>query len=104
MEELRLFPAAIDEGTKVLFFNLGETEEKTAYEWLQQLRQQGVASEIYHESAKLDKQFKFAQKKNIPYVVIIGSKEIAEKTAVVKDIRSGEQQSVAFKDLPGWFQ
>jgi len=99
MEELKLFPETIEIGTKVLFFNLGEQESKIAYYLLQQLRQKGIASEIYHESSKFDKQFKYAEKKNIPFIIIIGSKEIETKTAVIKDLRSGEQKSIAFENL-----
>jgi histidyl-tRNA synthetase len=99
MEELKLFPETIDIGTKVLFFNLGEQESKTAYQLLQRLRQKGIASEIYHESTKFDKQFKYAEKKNIPFAIIIGSKEMETKTCVIKDLRSGEQKSIPFKSL-----
>lgn len=100
MEELRLFPEATAQGTKVLFFNLGEAESKAAYALMQSLRSNGIAAEIFHEPQKFDKQFKYAEKKGIPYIVIIGSAEMAEQTAVVKDLRSGEQQKVAFGDLP----
>jgi histidyl-tRNA synthetase len=99
MDELKLFPDAIEVGTKVLFFNLGAEESKTAYGLLQQLRQKGIASEIFHEPTKFDKQFKYAEKKNIPFAIIIGSKEIETKTCVIKDLRSGEQRSVTFESL-----
>jgi histidyl-tRNA synthetase len=99
MEELKLFPETVEEGTKVLFFNLGEEESKIAYALLQQLRSKGIASEIFHEPAKMDKQFKYAEKKNIPFVAIIGSKEIENKTATIKKLNTGQQQSVAFAEL-----
>jgi histidyl-tRNA synthetase len=99
MEELNLFPQTVEQGTKVLFFNLGEEESKVAYQLLQQLRSKGIASEIFHELAKLDKQFKYAEKKNIPYIVIIGSKEIENKIATIKNLKSGEQKSVSFDEL-----
>ncbi|HUC83305.1 MAG TPA: histidine--tRNA ligase [Flavisolibacter sp.] len=99
MEELALFPEAVEQGTKVLFFNLGEEESKTAYGLLQELRKAGIAGEIFHEAQKFDKQFKYAEKKNIPFIIIIGSAEIAEKTAVVKDLRSGQQQKLPFENL-----
>jgi histidyl-tRNA synthetase len=99
MEELNLFPQTVEHSTKVLFFNLGEEESKIAYQLLQQLRSKGIPSEIFHESAKLDKQFKYAEKKNIPFVVIIGSKEIENKTAVVKNLKTGEQKLIAFDEL-----
>ena len=100
MEELKLFPPTVEQGTRVLFFNLGTEESKTAYTLLLQVRKAGTAAEIFHEVQKFDKQFKYAEKKNIPYIVIIGSSEIAEKTAVVKDLRSGQQQKVSFEELP----
>ena len=100
MEELKLFPETIEIGTKVLFFNLGPEESQMAYNFLQQIRQKGIASEIYHEPTKMDKQFKYAEKKNIPFAVIIGSKEIETKTCVIKDLRSGEQRSLAIEALP----
>lgn len=99
MEELKLFPETVEQGTKVLFFNLGEEESKTSYQLLQQLRTKGIAAEIFHESAKMDKQFKYAEKKNIPFVIIIGSKEIENKTAAVKNLKTGEQKSFSFEEL-----
>lgn len=99
MEELKLFPETVEQGTKVLFFNLGSEESKTAYALLQLLRQKGIASEIYHEATKFDKQFKYAEKKNIPFAIILGSKELETKTVVVKDLRTGEQKSVSFENL-----
>ncbi|MCU7547853.1 histidine--tRNA ligase [Chitinophagaceae bacterium LB-8] len=99
LEELKLFPETVAQGTKALFFNLGLEESKTAFRLLQQVRQEGIAAEIFHEQAKMDKQFKYAEKKNIPYVVIIGSKEIEEKICAVKDLQKGEQQKIPFEEL-----
>ncbi len=99
MDELDLFPATVHVGTQVLFFNLGEAESKKSFELLQQLRQQGIRAELYHESVKFDKQFKYAEKRNIPYVVIIGAKELSEKTCNVKTLSTGEQKNIPYEDL-----
>lgn len=99
MEELNLFPAEVHTGTQVLFFNLGEAESNTAFTLMQQLRNNNVRSELYHENSKFDKQFKYAEKKNIPYIVIIGAKELEEKNCTVKDLRKGEQQTISFNNL-----
>lgn len=99
MEELQLFPTDVRVGTQVLFFNLGEPESKKAFELAQQLRDRGVRTELYHENSKFDKQFKYAEKKNIPYVIIMGSKELEEKTCIVKTLDSGEQQTLPVGDL-----
>lgn len=99
MEELKLFPDQVNISTQVLFFNMGEAESKTAFGIMQQLRANNIRCEMYHEAAKFDKQFKYAEKKNIPWVVIMGSKEIEEKTCVLKDIRSGKQQIISINNL-----
>ena len=94
MEELKLFPEAVQTGTQVLFFNLGEAESKTAFGLMQQLRNKGISCEIFHEQSKFDRQFKYADKKGIPYAVIIGTKEMEEGTAVIKNLKTGEQQTL----------
>ncbi len=99
MEELQLFPAEVHVGTQVLFFNLGETESKKAFELLQQLRQKGIRGELFHEQAKFDKQFKYAEKKNIPYIVVLGEKELATAACNLKELATGKQQTISFTDL-----
>lgn len=99
LEELALFPAAVQTGTQVLFFNLGEAESKAAFGLMQQLRSKGIRAELYHEQSKFDKQFKYADKKNIPFAVILGSKELEGRTCVIKDLAKGEQQEVKWEDL-----
>lgn len=99
MEELKLFPEEVHTGTQVLFFNLGEAESKEVFPIMQQLRAKNIRCEIYHEASKFDKQFKYAEKKNIPWIVIMGSKELEEETCVIKDIRSGEQQTISVNNL-----
>lgn len=99
MEELKLFPEGVYSSTQVLFFNLGATESTTAFTAMQSLRKQGVRCELFHEPAKMDKQFKYAEKKNIGWVVIIGSQEIQNNTGVVKNIKTGKQETVALANL-----
>ena len=99
MEELNLFPPDVHIGTQVLFFNLGEAESKTAFSLMQQLRQKGIRSELYHESSKFDKQFKYAEKKNIPYVIIIGEKELKENTCNIKNLATGLQETISTENL-----
>ncbi len=102
MEELNLFPEAVQSGTKVLFFNLGEAESKAAFGLMQQLRDKDIACEMYHETTKFDKQFKYAEKKNIPYIIIIGSKELEENNCVVKHLVSSTQQTISINSLVGF--
>lgn len=99
MEELQLFPATVHTGTKLLFFNLGDAESKKAFELMQQLRSKGVACELFHEAGKFDKQFKYAEKKQIPFIVIIGTKELESGTCNVKELSSGVQETISFAAL-----
>jgi histidyl-tRNA synthetase len=99
MEELNLFPADVHVGTQVLFFNLGENESKAAFSLMQQLRNKNIRCELYHESVKFDKQFKYAEKKNIPYAVIIGSKELEEQTCTIKNLQQSSQQTIPQQEL-----
>jgi len=99
MEELSLFPADVHTGTRVLFFNLGDTESRAAFGLLQQLRARGIAAELYHEQAKFDKQFKYAEKKGIRYAIILGGEELASKTCKLKDLQTGHQSALTWDDL-----
>ena len=100
MEELKLFPEGIDQNTQVLFFNLGEKESHYAYQLMQDCRASGLRCELYYESVKLDKQFKYASKKTIPFAVIAGSDEIIENNCMVKNLLTGGQQKVSSMELP----
>ncbi|THU41261.1 histidine--tRNA ligase [Niastella caeni] len=99
MEELKLFPEGVYTGTQVLFFNMGASESTTAFSAMQSLRKQGVRCELFHEPAKMDKQFKYAEKKNIGFIVIIGSQEVQNNTGVIKNLKTGTQETVSLANL-----
>ena len=99
LEELNLFPQDVQVSTKALFFNMGEAESNFAFGIMQQLRSSGIACELYHEATKINKQFTYAEKKSIPFVIIIGSKEMEEKSCAVKNLATGNQETVAFEKL-----
>jgi histidyl-tRNA synthetase len=100
LDEKNLFPTSIDQTTQVLFFNLGEAEAQVAYQQMMLLRTKKIACEMYPEKSKFDKQFKYAEKKGIPNIVIIGTDEVSNQTCSVKNLATGKQTNVAFKDLP----
>lgn len=104
MEELELFPEDINQSTEVIFFNLGEKESKHAFQMMQKLRHEKISCELFYENSKLDKQFKYATKKNISYAIIIGSKEMTEQNCVVKNLNTGEQKTVAENELADFFK
>jgi histidyl-tRNA synthetase len=83
---------------------MGETESQFAFNCVQELRNNNIACELYHENTKMDKQFKYADKKNIPFAVIIGSKEIQTGEAVIKSLSTGIQETVPVNQLSLFFQ
>jgi histidyl-tRNA synthetase len=99
MEELKLMPEQLKKGTRALFFYMGEEECIAAFHTMQQLRASGISAELYHEKAKFDKQFKYAEKKNIAYAIFMGADEISSNTALVKNLETGVQEKLALPDL-----
>ncbi len=104
LEELKLFPENLQVSTKALFFNMGEEESRFAFDIMQRLRSSGIACELYHENTKINKQFTYAEKKNIPFVIIIGSKEMEEKNCQVKNLSTGVQETVAIEKLANYLK
>jgi histidyl-tRNA synthetase len=99
LEELQLFPATAQQGTQVLFFNLDQQTAGVAFKLLMQLRAKGISSELFHEPSKMDKQMKYANKRNIPYVIIMGESEVQEGVVSVKNMVTGQQDKIAFSEL-----
>jgi histidyl-tRNA synthetase len=102
LEEMKLFPDDVQVSTKALFFNMGEKESEFAFGIMQQLRSNGIACELYHEATKINKQFTYAEKKNIPFVIIIGSKEMEEKNCAVKNLATGKQEVMPIDKLANY--
>lgn len=99
MTGLELFPEEVNCTTRVLFTNLGNAEEAAVLPLLRELRKRDIASEIYPEASKMKKQMEYANRRGIPYVVIVGSQELEAGAATVKDMRSGEQRQISFASL-----
>jgi histidyl-tRNA synthetase len=95
MEELNLFPETVTTSTKVLFLNFGESQTFEAMKTITTLRNQNIKAEMYPDSAKIDKQFKHAERRGIPFVI----KEIEGSNFTLKDIQSGEQLQINLENL-----
>lgn len=100
---LGLFPEETMQGVRAMFVNFGGVEELEALRQLRTLRAAGIAAEIYPESAKMKKQFDYATKKNIPYMIFIGEDERKAGQATVKNIITGNQESVSFESIAAYF-
>ena len=91
MEELNLFESAPTTGPEVLFINFGDEEAAYCLKALQHLREVGIRAEMYPSSAKLKKQLNYADKKEIPFVVMAGEEEMTRNEFKLKNMKSGEQ-------------
>jgi histidyl-tRNA synthetase len=99
LEELSLFPETIAESTKVLFINFGETEAMACLQAVTKLRQAGIKSELYPDTAKMKKQMNYANRRNIPFVVLVGEEEMKAGLFTLKNMNSGDQNKLEFKDM-----
>lgn len=99
MTGLDLFPDDTKGTTRALMLNFGGEEERVSLRLAKNLREAGIACEVYPESAKMKKQMEYANRRAVPWVVIVGSDELASGRATVKNMATGEQQAVAFDEL-----
>jgi histidyl-tRNA synthetase len=99
LEELNLFADIELPKPKVLFINFGDAEAAFCMKALLVLRRNNIKSELYPDSAKLKKQMNYANKREIPFVVMVGADEIENNTYTLKNMQSGEQQVCGLKEL-----
>ena len=99
LEHLCLFPDTVEQFTKALFINFGMDESLYALKAIQSLRSQGIVCELYPDSAKMKKQMNYANKRNIPFVVLVGEDELASQTFTLKDMQNAHQESVSLEQL-----
>jgi histidyl-tRNA synthetase len=99
MSQMNLFPENSTETTKVLFVNFGEKEEAYCLPVLAELRKNGINAEIFPDSTKMQKQMNYANKKEIPFVVLAGETEIAAQKFTLKNMASGVQQLISAIEL-----
>jgi histidyl-tRNA synthetase len=94
MEELQLFPNNILKNNEILFLNLGLESQIKSLEIMQTLRAQNIICDMYPEIVKMDKQLKYANKRNVGFVCIIGETELNNNTITCKNFSTGNQQIV----------
>ncbi len=99
LEDLDLFPETVLENTQVLFINFGETEALYAMRAITQLRNQGIAAELYPDAVKMGKQMNYCDKREIPFAVLAGSREIETDTFTLKNMKSGEQETISYEKM-----
>lgn len=99
MSQLDLFPEETTTTSKVFFVNFGEKEEAYLLPIIAKLRKEGISSEIFPESAKMKKQMNYANRKDIPFVVLAGESEMEAGKVTLKNMGTGEQQLISVEEL-----
>ena len=99
MDEMGLFPASLSEDLSVLFVAFDEETHRYAFRCLSLVRAAGVNADLYPEPAKLKKQMKYANDRKVPFVVLIGSEEMASGMLTLKNMESGEQGQYALDEI-----
>ncbi len=99
IEELNLFPETVTSTSKALFINYGEKEAFYSMKAIKELRSSGIKVELYPDNVKVGKQFQHADKREIPFAVIVGDEEMKNNEYSLKDLVSGEQKKVSLEEL-----
>ena len=99
LTELNLFPKELQTATQVLFATFGQDELRYALKWAKELRAHGMSVEVYPEPTKMKKQMSYADDKQIPFVAIVGSDEMAQNKVMLKNMTTGEQKLVTIQEL-----
>ena len=99
LEELNLFAGNVDEGTAILFANMGENEALYSVKAIKELRDAGIKAEMYPDAVKLGRQMYYANKKSIPYVAIAGSSEVEKGVFTLKNMNEGTQSEVKIAEV-----
>ena len=99
LQQLGLFPDSFTRSTDLLFVNFGEQEVEWLLPVVKQLRETGISCELYPEAAKMKKQMTYADNNHIPFVALVGEKEMQEGTIGLKNMETGEQKSCSLQEL-----
>ena len=99
MEELNLFPDNQTSSTQVMLSNFDKNAFEFGLSILPKFRNSGINAEMYPDSVKLKKQLDYADRKNIPFVVLIGSEEMESGQLTLKNMKTGEQQKVTVEEI-----
>lgn len=98
LNQLNLFPENLTSGIDVMFVNFGDKEESHILPILDKLRSKGISTEIYPDAAKMKKQMTYANNTKAYFVAIVGGNEIEENKITLKNMHSGDQQTVVLEE------
>ncbi|MCX4280826.1 MAG: histidine--tRNA ligase [Muribaculaceae bacterium] len=104
MNQLDLYPDEISESVKVMFVNFGEAEALQSMKYVKELRDAGIAAQLYPDAAKLKKQMALADAEKIPFVAIVGESELEDGSIMLKNMVSGTQEKMTVSDVISIFK
>lgn len=99
LDQLDLYPKSATESTKLLFVTFGAAEQQWSLPVIAKLRSAGIACEIYPEPTKMKKQMSYANNRNIPFVAVVGENEVNSGLIVLKNMITGQQQSLSVDEI-----
>lgn len=99
LTQLDLYPAETNSGARILFINFGAAEAAHCLRLAAAVRQAGISAEVYPDSVKMKKQMSYANAHKVPYVALVGESEMAEGKVALKNMETGEQQSLTTQQV-----
>jgi histidyl-tRNA synthetase len=99
METLDLFPILNASASQILFTYFSVEGQKQAFTYCNILRKKGIKAEVYPDITKIKKSFEFADKKEIPFVAVLGDDELLNNQISLKDMKNGDQQLISISQL-----
>ncbi|TDN36468.1 histidine--tRNA ligase [Hymenobacter sp. UV11] len=99
LESLDLFTDTSETPTRVLLTHFDPASGRAALPLLAELRAAGIPAELYPDAGKLQKQFKYADAKGIPLVLILGPEELAAGVAKIKILKTGEEKALPLSEV-----
>jgi len=99
LNALDLYPADTMATAKVMFVNFGDLEASASLRHIMALRRAGISAELYPDSAKMKKQMNYANDRMIPFVAIVGAEEVENDTIALKNMGTGEQQTLTIQQV-----
>ncbi len=99
MEELQLFPKEAQISATIMVAHFDEDAMRYGLKVAHELRQNGIATEIYPDQTKLKKQLDYAHKKMVPFVIVIGSDEMKDGQLTIKNMEKGEQEKLSLNEI-----
>lgn len=99
LEQLDLYPADIATTTRLIFLNFGQVEAAHCLTLAKATREAGISTEVYPDAAKMKKQMQYANAMHIPYVALVGDSEMASGKVTLKNMLTGEQQTLTIAEV-----